>query len=47
MVAIVTGSGLDLERGSGHVVGARGQLGSASLGQAGDIGQTPLPRPAS
>ena len=32
MVAIVAGNGLGLERGSGNLLGSRGQLGSASLG---------------
>lgn len=35
MVAVVTGAGLGLVLGSGSVLGSRGQVGSARLGQAG------------
>jgi YD repeat-containing protein len=36
MVAIITGQGLGVERGSGYVLGSRGQLGNASFGTNGD-----------
>ena len=36
MVAIVTGQGLGVVRGSGYVLGSRGQLGDASLGVGAD-----------
>jgi YD repeat-containing protein len=36
MVAIVTGSGLGLNRGSGFVLGSRGSLGDASFGRYGE-----------
>lgn len=35
MVAIVTGNGLGLERGSGLVLGSRGQLGGSDVGRLG------------
>ncbi|MEI9997617.1 MAG: hypothetical protein WDM91_23685 [Rhizomicrobium sp.] len=36
MVAIVTGAGLGVVRGSGYVLGSRGQLGTAAFGTTGE-----------
>src|ERR1700743_2641980 len=36
MVAIITGQGLGVVRGSGYVLGSRGQLGDPSVGTGGD-----------
>ncbi len=36
MVAIVTGTGLGVERGSGFVLGSRGQLGDSAFGRYGE-----------